>query len=255
MYSYGSVSARTFVIGDIHGDLEALESLLGKLPILAEDTLVFIGDYVDRGVDSKGVVDLVRDLYSERKERTVLLRGNHEDQWVESYEQADVPFLVQRLNGCMNTYRSFVGQPMLQEEESFERDEFLKYISVSSWLPQDVADWMATLQLWYEDEHGIYVHAGLELDEHGNWKHPADCAKKPLLWMRKNEFFLGYKGKKLVFGHTPVLDLPQEAGKETDPAPDVVWKRGDLIGIDTGCGKGGFLSAVELPSGKVYESR
>ena len=232
-----------------------MESLLGKLPILADDTLVFIGDYVDRGTDSKGVVDLVRDLAKERKDRTVLLRGNHEDQWVESYEQPDVPFLVQRINGCMNTYRSFLGQPMLTEEESFEREEFLRYINVAGWLPTEVADWMATLQLWYEDEHGIYVHAGLELDEQGRWKHPADCAKKPLLWMRKNEFFLNYKGKPLVFGHTPVLDLPPDLTRELDPLSDGVWKRGDLIGIDTGCGKGGFLSAVELPSGNVYESR
>ena len=116
---------------------------------------------------------------------------------------------------------------------------------------------MASLPLWYEDEHAIYVHAGLE-GEGREWKHPRDCLPKPLLWMREPDFYTGYAGKRLVFGHTAVRDLPTDhLGRVASFLDDPwdVWLRGDLIGMDTGCGKGGYLSAVELPSLEIYESR
>ena len=78
------------------------------------------------------------------------------------------------------------------------------------------------------------------------------------MWMREPDFYRGYRGKRLLFGHTLVTELPLDhvgpIAKLFDDPKDV-WVRGDLIGLDTGCGKGGFLSAVELPRMKVYESR
>ena len=82
------------------------------------------------------------------------------------------------------------------------------------------------------------------------WKHPRDGADKPLLWMREPDFYEQYEGKTVVFGHTPTTDLPPR-----DPARREVWRRGPLIGLDTGAGRGGHLSAIELPSGTVYDSR
>jgi serine/threonine protein phosphatase 1 len=78
------------------------------------------------------------------------------------------------------------------------------------------------------------------------------------MWGREPDFFANYRGKTVVFGHTPTADLPLDhvgpVGKLFDDPGDV-WLRGNLVGIDTGCGKGGFLSAIELPAGRVYESR
>jgi serine/threonine protein phosphatase 1 len=78
------------------------------------------------------------------------------------------------------------------------------------------------------------------------------------MWMRERDFYARYRGKRVVFGHTPTHMLSTEHlsffQRLFDDHTDV-WRRGDLIGVDTGCGKGGFLSAIELPSGKVYESR
>jgi serine/threonine protein phosphatase 1 len=246
------VGKRTFVIGDIHGDLAALEALFAKLPALdAGDTMVFLGDYVDRGPNARGVVEWVRRFVAESPTKTICLRGNHEDKWIQSFAKPDLPFLIQWGNGCAATFRSYVGGPPLVEEETLEIPEIQRMLQVSDWLPADVAAWMDSLPLWYEDEHAVYVHAGLE-GEGTDWKHPSQCSPKPLLWMREAAFFKNYRGKRLCFGHTPVSELPVE---RADGDPNDVWIRGDLIGLDTGCGKGGFLSAIELPAQKVYESR
>jgi serine/threonine protein phosphatase 1 len=246
------VSARTFVIGDIHGDLAALTRLMNRLPErTADDTLVFLGDYVDRGPDSRGVVERLRSYCRKATHKTVTLRGNHEDKWVRSYAQPDVPYLVQVGNGCGATYRSYTGGAPLLDEQSLEMSELPRMLDVRSWLPADVAAWMDALDLWYEDEHAIYVHAGLESEGEG-WKHPRDSSDRPLLWMREPSFYASYRGKRVCFGHTPVNELPLPPG---DADPTDVWMRGDLVAIDTGSGKGGFLSAVELPSLAVYDSR
>jgi serine/threonine protein phosphatase 1 len=249
--------SRTFAIGDIHGDLAALETLLPRLPLEEDDHVVFIGDYVDRGPDSRGVIARVRALAAERPGRVFCLRGNHEDKWIDCYREPDPGFLLPPGNGCAATYRSFVDAPARATEDGFAPDELAALADVAAWLPADVHAWMETLLLWHEDEHAIYVHAGLD-GEGEAWKHPRDSRDKPLMWMREPDFFQQYQGKRVVFGHTPTSALPTDhlgTLRKLFDDPKDVWVRGDLVGIDTGCGKGGFLSAIELPRGKVYESR
>ena len=88
-------------------------------------------------------------------------------------------------------------------------------------------------------------HAGLD-----QGKHPRETDRHHLLWTRDTDFYKKYRGKPCVFGHTPTAELPPR-----DPARATVWRRDSLIGIDTGCGRGGHLSAIELPSGTVVDSR
>jgi serine/threonine protein phosphatase 1 len=130
-------------------------------------------------------------------------------------------------------------------------------LKVHEWLPAEVYEWMKALPLWYEDEWAIYVHAGLE-GEGKVWFHPEKSDEMSLLWMREPDFWTGYTGKHIVFGHTVTSYLPCDHLNFMESLLDDkydVWFRNDLIGIDTGCGKGGFLSAVELPGLKVFESR
>jgi serine/threonine protein phosphatase 1 len=249
---------RTFAIGDIHGDLAALEALLARLPEqTADDTLVFLGDYVDRGPDSRGVVERVQRIARESPARVVALRGNHEDLWVGCIAQPNLGFLLPRGNGCAETYRSYAGLAPLAEDEEPSAAEITRMVDVAAWMPRDVIDWMSSLPVWFENDHAIFVHAGLD-GEGTEWKHPRDGREKPLMWMREPDFYAGYAGKRLVFGHTRVEDLPLDhVGpiRRLFDDPKDVWVRGDLIGIDTGCGKGGFLSAIELPRMRVFESR
>ena len=247
---------RTFVIGDIHGECEALDRLMGRLPELThDDTLVFIGDYIDRGPDAKAVVARVQLIQRYSPAKVVTLRGNHEDKWIQCYSDPDLGFLLPVGNGCGATWRSYTGQAPLKPGEAVVGDEFVQMLDVKRWFPSADWEWMKTLELWYEDEHAIYVHAGVPADGDG-WKHPRDAAPVPLMWAREPGFFKRYAGKRVIFGHTPVADLPVPSENPTDTWKNRrnVWIRGDLVGIDTGSGKGGVLSAIELPACRVYDS-
>jgi serine/threonine protein phosphatase 1 len=243
------VAHRTFAIGDIHGEIDHLRALIAKLPPLeSTDTLVFLGDYVDRGPHSAEVVRVVRALDRELGVASIALRGNHEDGWLRAIDQGWPEFLLPPQNGCLATIRSYVGERMPTSEE-------LESCFRGSFFPPDVVEWMRSLPYWYEDDHAIYVHAGL-IERDGRFPHPSETEPKTaLLWTRTKSFFSDYRGKRVVIGHTKTEQLPPELSTYTPEDPEDMWAGECVIAIDTGCGSGGFLTAVELPSLTVYESR
>jgi serine/threonine protein phosphatase 1 len=249
------MAGRTFAIGDIHGDIQALWSLLSKLPTLDEnDTLVFLGDYIDRGPSSAQVVDYVRKLHTQVKAKVICLRGNHEDAWLRVVERGWDGFVLPPINGCLAAYRSYVGGPTPAEGEEPRPDE-KSMVMTGQFFPDDVIDWFQSLPYWYEDEHAIYVHAGIPKRDQ-RWVHPSELEDKtPLLWLRDEDFFVNYRGKTIVFGHTTTACLPPELSSYTPDDPADLWAGVNVIGIDTGAGKGGFLTAVQFPERHVYESR
>jgi len=249
------MAARTFAIGDIHGDYEALIKLLGLLPPLDEgDTLVFVGDYLDRGPRSAEVIAFLRELPQNTPAKVVLLRGNHEDGWLRVLERGWPEFVLPAPNGCVATLRSFLGRPHRAEDEGFSEEE-AKPLLTGSFFPPDVVEWMRALPYYYEDKHAIYVHAALPKGPEG-YEHPAHTQRKlAMLWCRDDDFVRHYRGKLVIFGHTSTKYLPPELSDYTPEDKEDVWVGPCVIGIDTRCGKGGFLTCVELPSGQVYESR
>ncbi|MBV8756509.1 MAG: serine/threonine protein phosphatase [Deltaproteobacteria bacterium] len=249
------MAGRTFAVGDIHGDLAALRLLFERLPALtSEDTVVFLGDYIDRGPDSAGVVAWVRDFMAKSPAKVVALRGNHEDAWLQVVDWGWPEFVFPRGNGCLESLRSFTGRPVPTEDEVPTSDELEEMFS-AEFLPPDVIAWMRELPFFYEDEHAIYVHAGIKRDGDG-FPHPRDVEpKKALLWLRDRDFFENYRGKLVVFGHTTTRTLPNELSTHTPDDPTDLWAGPACIGLDTACGKGGFLTAFELPAKHVYETR
>lgn len=249
------MAGRTFAIGDIHGDLDALERLLAGFPPLdAKDTLVFVGDYLDRGPRSAEVIAFLRSLPERIPAKVVFLRGNHEDAWLRVIERGWPEFILPPGNGCLATCRSFMGKPPPGEDEGIADDEF-KTLFTGTFFPPDVVQWMRDLLLYYEDEHAIYIHAGLNKGP-GGYEHPQETEKQmALLWCRDKDFVRDYRGKLVIFGHTATKYLPEELSDYTPDDKDDVWVGPSVIGIDTRCGKGGYLSCVELPSGQVYESK
>jgi len=249
------MAGRTFAIGDIHGDIEALRRLVGRLPPLdAKDTIVFVGDYVDRGPASAEVIDFVRrELPGSTKAKVIALRGNHEDGWLRVASGGWPQFVIPAPNGCVATLRSFTSAAR-RDGELATKDEIDRMLR-PTFFPRDVLLWMSGLPFFYEDEHAIYVHAGL-VRENGAWVHPSRVAQPAiLLWVRTMDFFRNYDGKRVVCGHTSTEQLPPELSSFTPEDPKDMWVNGSVLAIDTGCGKGGFLTAVELPSVRVYESR
>jgi serine/threonine protein phosphatase 1 len=245
---------RTFAIGDIHGDADALYRLLACFPELhPTDTIVFVGDYVDRGPRSKEVVDYVRALPKQTPAKVVALRGNHEDAWLRVIERGWPEFSLPVGNGCRATLRSYRGLPVTSDPIS--KPEIAEILT-GAFFPADVVEWMRSLPDFYEDDHAIYVHAGLPRGEGDAFIHPSEVeARAALLWCRDEHFFRNYRGKRVVFGHTATEYLPPELSTYTPEDPTDIWAGPCTIGLDTGCGKGGFLTGVELPALRVYESR
>ncbi len=249
------MARRTFAIGDIHGETTHLFKVMSCLPKLTEeDTLVFLGDYVDRGPQSAQVVDYVRKLQGTVKAKVVTLRGNHEDAWLRVIERGWNAFVAPPGNGCLAAMRSYTGGALAKEDELPTASE-KPVLESGQFFPREVVEWFRTLPFWYEDEHAIYVHAGLPRAQDG-FLHPSQVPEPlALLWLRDEHFFRNYRGKLVVFGHTRTEYLPPELSGYTPEDPTDLWAGESVVGIDTGCGNGGFLTALELPALNVYESR
>jgi serine/threonine protein phosphatase 1 len=141
----------------------------------------------------------------------------------------------------------------LPEEEA--RGDEMATLLKGAFFPADVVEWMKGLPYFYEDDNAIYVHAGLP--RRGDaFLHPSKVRiPSVLLWLRDEDFFRNYRGKLVVFGHTATAYLPPELSTYTPEDPLDVWAGPCCVGLDTGAGKGGFLTALELPAMHVYESR
>jgi serine/threonine protein phosphatase 1 len=251
------MSGRTFAVGDVHGERAALERLLLRLPPLdAGDTLLFIGDYVDRGPESRQVVDLVRlELSRRTAAKLVTLCGNHEEAWLKTVAGGGPGFVMPPGNGCLATFRSYAGGAVAGDGGLPSSLEEMKALFSGSFFPPEVLAWMRALPYYHEDEHAIYLHGGLP-PVGGGFAHPREYPDPSVLvWCRSKEFFTAYRGKRVVFGHTPVRHLPQGHSEHTPGDAADAYVKGDVVGIDTGCGRGGFLTAVELPGLVFHESR
>lgn len=249
------MAGRTFAIGDVHGEPAQLSKLLGRLPALdADDTLVFLGDYLDRGPRPNEIVAQLMALPERTPAKVVCLRGNHEDSWLRVCREGWDEFVTPPGNGCLATLRSYTGGPAPAPGERPQNAD-MDGLTSGSFFPEAVVHWMETLPYWYEDPHAIYVHAGLPRDGE-RFLHPSEVPNPVvLLWIRTHDFLRAYRGKRVVFGHTPTEFLPQELSSYTPLDPTDLFLGECVIGIDTGCGMGGFLTAVELPAVRVYESR
>jgi serine/threonine protein phosphatase 1 len=220
---------RTLVVGDVHGKLSLLNRLLEEVPYRAgEDRLIFIGDLVDRGEDSRGVVARAIELQRESPELVTVIKGNHEEMMLAALARPDAEASdMWYANGGVETLQSYANE------------------DGSITVPPEHLEFIASLPTWFEDEQAIYVHASLPKMVDGSFLHPSMSPDSmELLWARNRRFFDGYDGKLVVFGHTITGTIFGERGK--------VWQRDSLIDVDTGAYLTGVLSAVELPSRQVY---
>jgi serine/threonine protein phosphatase 1 len=141
----------------------------------------------------------------------------------------------------------------------------MRRMAKADFFPSHHLEWFRSLPDWYEDEHAIYVHAGLEKGPNG-FLRPCDAVPvemgpggplvSHLVWgMADNPFYTEYlTGKLVVFGHMPVGRLPR-LSPDRDNEFNRIWQRDCCIGFDTGSGRGGPLSALELPARCVHQSR
>jgi serine/threonine protein phosphatase 1 len=199
----------TYAIGDIHGCLDKLHSLLLRCEKHAAGRLVsfvFLGDYIDRGPQSCGVIDCLIDLKAQG-ESVVTLMGNHEAMALAVIDGRS-PSQLWFAQGGLATLKSYgVAEPHE--------------------LPRAHVDWLRALSLRHDDGRRFFVHAGV------NPATPLETQDDfDLLWIR--EPFLSHRGdygRLIVHGHTP---LP-------DGVPEL---HGNRLNLDTGAVFGGPLTAA-----------
>jgi len=222
---------RIYAIGDVHGRLdlvllavEAISEHVGRAPF----RVIFLGDYVDRGPESRGVIEFLMDL--QQRWPVTCLKGNHEDLMIQAVTNPGDGRLRRWLvNGGDQTLRSY----------GVDEDGDL-----AAAIPRAHIRWMSGLPRTTGDEHRIYVHAGLMPGT------PVHKQKdETFLWIR--ERFLQAKASEfeahVVHGHTPVWQ-----GKSDPAEPELLSHRTNL---DTGAFATGVLSVgvfdAERPGGPV----
>ena len=210
---------KTIVIGDTHGCYKELKELILTLEADGEynkntDKIVFLGDYIDRGEDSRLVIKFIRDMQKEN-ENVIALMGNHEDMLLNYLYGNDATWTYNGNNATIDSYNGFKKQ--------FYSD----------------VKWMKNLPLYHEDEHFIYVHAGSDVS-----KPMKKQSKWTLLWTREPFIYNTEKyHKKVIFGHTPTFSL----NRSDEP----VYTFTGNLDIDTGCVYGGALTAVIIEDDEV----
>ncbi len=148
----------TFVVGDLHGRRKQLGHLLSLLPREAgRDTLVFLGDLIDRGDDIPGTVSDVLELQSSSPEGSVVcLRGNHEQMLIDFLDDA-APLWLHPAVGSAHTFGQYTGYKLTDELRSWWEEAQRR---VCDSLPPEHLAFFRALPLFHEDEHAFYVHAG-----------------------------------------------------------------------------------------------
>jgi serine/threonine protein phosphatase 1 len=207
--------SRTIAIGDIHGCSIALTALIEAISPRPDDIIVPLGDYVDRGIDSKGVLDQLIDLGSRFKLMPIL--GNHDQMMLHAKDgRSDFEFWLNcGADAALDSYGSTRRLDLI---------------------PRNHIRFLESCRSYFETDTHIFVHANYkpdvqleQLDDH------------TIRWLSLRDYVPPKQhcsGKVVVVGHTPqieILDL------------------GYLICLDTGVWKGGWLTALDVKSGKIWQ--
>ncbi|WP_071675368.1 metallophosphoesterase family protein [Nioella nitratireducens] len=229
---------RVYAIGDVHGHLDRLRDALARIEadraLTGDDAapVVQIGDLVDRGPDSRGVVDFLMQETA-RDPRLTVLRGNHDNMFAYFLEVAprqdprlrlDYTYLHPRIGG-LDTLASYGIDP--------DQSPSALHTEARAKVPRAHHDFLATLPLSFAQGECLLVHAGIRPGIPLDRQDPED-----LYWIR-HEFLDDTRdhGPLVIHGHTPV---------------EGVEHHGNRLAIDTGAAYGGPLSAVVVEGRRAF---
>jgi serine/threonine protein phosphatase 1 len=207
--------SRTIAIGDIHGHVAALAGLLRLVEPRPADTVVFLGDYVSRGPESREVIQAVIDLG--QRCRVVALRGNHEEMLLDA----------RRDPAALEGWVDVGGDATLVAPGASE-----------AWRGLDEVQWtfVAGLPIVHESDEHFFIHANYAPN-----RAIAEQDSRTALWLPLDPPpGPHYSGKTAIVGHTPQLE-------------GTVLNLRHVVCIDTGCGFGGLLTAFDVGSGRFWQ--
>ena len=218
---------RYYVIGDIHGRFDLFDALIDAIEeddrIAAQDCtthIILLGDLIDRGPESASVIARAREWQQQRSVR--ILAGNHEEMFLESFEDIEVlrHFLK---HGGRETILSY--DLSKKDYRALTLDELMERLPAI--VPAEDREFIADFEELIEAGDYVFVHAGINPDL------PLDKQRRSdLLWIR--ERFLRHKGalpKVVIHGHTIFDEIESKPYR---------------IGIDTGAFRSGVLTAIVL---------
>lgn len=209
---------RTLAVGDIHGCLNSLRTLMAFVKLLPTDRLVLLGDYIDRGPDSRGVIDWI--LEKRQSVEIISLRGNHEEMMMESRTS----------NPRMHLWSSVGGfETLISYDAQLARD-WVGRIPKSHWA------FIEQTRLYFETEKQIYVHGMVNADRSMEEQDPNLMVWTKCFGMKPHQ-----SGKKVICGHTAHKD-----GKIG------VYDFGYCI--DTAACKGGWLTCFNAETGEFWQA-
>jgi serine/threonine protein phosphatase 1 len=218
---------RTFVIADIHGCYKSLKALIiDQIKPTHEDQFIFLGDYIDRGPDSKSVINYLIQLNNEYK-NTVFLRGNHEQMFIDAQTSMQ----------AHNQWVRAGGEEVL-----------VSYgLKNSDTIPFHVKDFILNTTYYHQTSKHIFVHAGLN-----NFATFPFKDYNAMMWIREFEVTPDLTGGRiLIHGHTPTAleEIQLQISNATKQY---------VICLDNGCvfkGKReglGDLVALEIETNRLY---
>lgn len=231
------MGGRMIAIGDIHGCSKALGKLLDAIAPAPEDTIVVLGDFIDRGPDTCGVLEKLIAL----NERCVLipLIGNHEEMFLDALRS---PFILSPTGEIGQTskenLRRWLASGGMETLRSYGWKSGTEKRSVADWIPESDRAFIAKCQSFHVTTTHMFLHAGYVPDR--------PLEEQPGLALRwrvtdPSSAVPHCSGKVVVVGHTPQMN-------------GEVLNLGFLICIDTNCVRGGWLTALETTTGQVWQS-
>jgi serine/threonine protein phosphatase 1 len=208
---------RTIAIGDIHGCLAALDRLLAAIELRSDDTLVLLGDLIDRGPDSRGVIDRLIELRG--RCQLVPLLGNHDEMFLQVYDGHTELYVDWLLFGGNATLKSYGNCPLEQ-------------------IPPEHIALLRACRLYFETDRHFFLHGNYIAD-----LPLADQPRETILWdsLKLRQPGPHCSGKQGILGHTS-----QKSGEILD--------LGYLKCIDTRCYENGWLTALEVDSGRIWQA-
>lgn len=201
-----------YALSDIHGEMKPLQEAMKNIDLTkdSQNKMIFLGDYIDNGIESYQVLYYIKDLVDKYGDSAVIvLRGNHEEMFLDWLFGSDESFWLCGDIG-LKTTKSFLSQEQTMnlikiassENSSSHVDELAKkYIKHNH---KELLSWLRKLPYYYETDKQIFVHAGIDEESEDMWKYSTS-----------NEYFVGKfppeKGhfyKDIIAGHisTSILD-------------------------------------------------
>jgi serine/threonine protein phosphatase 1 len=217
--------ARVIAIGDVHGCSRALKALLEELQPGQQDTVITLGDYLDRGPDSRGVVERLLEL--SKRCHLIPLLGNHEEMFLSVLDGLADPIGWLRVGGAA-----------MVESYGIVPDLTLSTADLLAAIPAQHVAFLRACRDYYETATHLFLHANYDPD-----LPLAEQSIATIRWLSLRDSIppAHVSGKTAIVGHTPdrsgeILDL------------------GYLKCLDTYCYGGGWLTALDVASGQIWQA-